>query len=115
LLTEVAARLRKCVREGDTVARLGGDEFVILLPQLSADPQIADTDAMAIAEKIRYAVEQPYSLEGTPYDCTSSLGVDVSRQSALDVAEALKRADAAMYRAKGCGRNSIALTHDNAA
>jgi diguanylate cyclase (GGDEF)-like protein/PAS domain S-box-containing protein len=115
LLTEVAARLRKCVREGDTVARLGGDEFVILLPHLSADPQTADTDAMSIAEKIRYAVEQPYSLEGTPYDCTSSLGVDVSRQSALDVAEALKRADAAMYRAKGCGRNSIALTHDNAA
>ena len=114
LLTEVAARLRKCVREGDTIARLGGDEFVILLPHLSADAEAADTHAMSIAEKIRYAVEQPYSLEGTPYDCTSSVGVDVSRQGALDVAEALKRADGAMYRAKGSGRNSVFLTHCNA-
>ena len=35
MLQQVAARLRACVREGDTVARLGGDEFVVVMQDLA--------------------------------------------------------------------------------
>lgn len=115
LLIEVAARLRSCIREGDTVARLGGDEFVVLLPQLSTNPDTADQDALGIAEKIRSTLAQPYSLSGIPYHCSSSLGVDVSRQNALDITEAMKRADMAMYQAKHMGRDSVYLSHYPAA
>lgn len=111
LLVEVAARLRKCVRECDTVARIGGDEFVILLPNLSDNITTATEDAHRIAETIRAAVEQPYMLGDTPYHCTSSVGVDISRQGNLDLREAMKRADAAMYQAKARGRNNICLTY----
>lgn len=115
LLLEVASRLRKCVREGDTVARLGGDEFVILLPHLSSDADVASQDALNIAEKVRLALEQPYSLRGIPYACSSSIGVDISRQHSLDVEGALKHADAAMYQAKANGRNTVHFAQRNAA
>lgn len=111
LLIEVAARLRKCVREGDTVARLGGDEFVVLVPNLSNNIATATEDAHRIAETIRASVEQPYSLGGAPHVCTSSIGVDISRQGEIDLRSSMKRADAAMYEAKARGRNSICLSY----
>ena len=71
----------------------------------------ASEDAHRIAETIRAAVEQPYLLGELPYHCTSSVGVDISHQGALDLREAMKRADAAMYKAKARGRNNICLTY----
>jgi GGDEF domain-containing protein len=56
LLTEVARRLTRCVREIDTVARFGGDEFVVLLSHLHEDEATSRTDAFAIAEKIQAAM-----------------------------------------------------------
>ena len=53
LLAEVAGRLRRALREGDTVARLGGDEFGVLAPGLR------DADAaVALAEKLRAAARR---------------------------------------------------------
>ena len=57
LLQNVAARLQESIRASDTAGRLGGDEFVILMGELSE----VDT-AARLAEKIRQAVAQPYSL-----------------------------------------------------
>lgn len=110
LLVEVAARLRKCVREGDTVARLGGDEFVIVVPNLSDNITTATEDAHRIAETIRASIAQPYSLGNKRYDCTSSMGVDISRQGSIDLGECMRRADVAMYQAKASGGNSISLS-----
>lgn len=110
LLVEVAARLRKCVREGDTVARLGGDEFVIVVPNLSDNITTATEDAHRIAETIRASIAQPYSLGNKRYDCTSSMGVDISRQGSIDLGECMRRADSAMYQAKASGGNSISLS-----
>ena len=113
LLIEVAERLKACVREADTVARFGGDEFVVLLCELSTQPGEADEQAVAIAEKVRTRLAEPYVLQSAPsapsirHECTASIGVAVFRGRDESQNTVIDRADAAMYRAKEEGRNRI--------
>ena len=116
LLMEVASRLKACVRAMDTVSRFGGDEFVVLLGELEADPARALAQATAVAEKIRVSLSLPYLLalatDGLPsavveHRCTASIGVKVFAHGTASQDEILKGADAAMYRAKDGGRNTI--------
>ncbi len=99
LLKEFAARLSRCVRETDTVARLGGDEFVILLEDLRR-PEDAD----AIAGKILEATRREFQIEAKPLRVTTSIGIAFTR-GGTTADELLKRADMALYEAKGAGRN----------
>ncbi len=107
LLQQVARRLTGCVPESSTVARLGGDEFVVMLEDLSENSLEAATQAEAVAEKIRAALNQSYRLSSQTYRSTPSIGVTLfgERQESLD--EPLRRADLAMYQAKSAGRNTI--------
>ncbi|MEI8117896.1 MAG: diguanylate cyclase [Methylophilaceae bacterium] len=116
LLTQVADRLKKCVREMDTVARFGGDEFIVLLSELSPDKSDSMAQAKAIAEKIRSSLEKPHLLnmhtEGAPsfkvdHCCTVSIGVLVYFHNEVDQQVLLKHVDAAMYEAKNTGGNQM--------
>ena len=113
LLIEVAERLKACVREADTVARFGGDEFVVLLSELSTQPGEAAEQAVAIAEKVRTRLADPYVLQSAPsassirHECTASIGVAVFRGRDESQNTVIDRADAAMYQAKEEGRNRI--------
>lgn len=117
LLQQVAKRLALQVRASDTVARLGGDEFVVLLAALDGQPDRATGQAVALAEKIRAALAQPYVLhtganapEGSErivHQCSASIGVCAFRAGVAS--EILMRADAAMYQAKKAGRNRIGV------
>lgn len=121
LLIEVARRLTRCVRATDTVARFGGDEFVVLLDGLSADRQTSTEQAGQIAEKIRLAIAEPYSLmietageapRTIVHHCAASIGgVLFTATDALD--GVFEAADQAMYRAKQGGRNRV-MFDDNA-
>lgn len=116
LLTEVAARLKACVREIDTVARFGGDEFVVLLDELALSVEESTAQAGVIAEKIRLALAAPYVLsierEGADavtlvHRCTTSIGVTLFIHSEVSQDDLLMRADAAMYEAKEKGRDRV--------
>lgn len=116
LLIEVARRLCACVREMDTVARFGGDEFVVMLGELEADRAQSIAQTAAVAEKIRASIATPYQLtvshEGQPdtlveHHCSASIGVVVFNNHEASLSDILKRADAAMYRAKDAGRNTV--------
>lgn len=116
LLQEAAQRIAGCIREMDMAARFGGDEFVILLCELGQDPEAARDRAALVAEKIRAALAGPYHLavraghetcRNVEHRCTASIGVEMFVGGAMREADILKRADAAMYRAKECGRNAI--------
>ncbi len=107
LLMEVARRLRACVRDDDTVARLGGDEFVVLLEGLHADQATAAAQVETVAEKLRDAINQPFSIKGHEFHSTPSIGVCLFFNHQIGVDELLKRADVAMYQAKDAGRNAI--------
>jgi len=104
MLKEVAKRILECLRESDSAARLGGDEFVVLLPLIEAE-----SDAVAVAEKIRYALNQPFELAGHSLNISSSIGVAVYPERGGDEKSLLTNADKAMYYAKEAGRNSVKL------
>ncbi|NVO07165.1 MAG: diguanylate cyclase [Rhodoferax sp.] len=109
LLQQVAARLHDSLREGDCVARLGGDEFVVLLAALSAKLPEASAQALAVAQKMQQALQQPYLLGSTAITSTASMGIALFSGEALLQEELLKMADLAMYQAKAAGGNQCCV------
>ena len=107
LLQQVAKRLNVCVRDGDTVARLGGDEFVVMLQDLSVSLAGAATQAEVVGTKILEALRMPYNLSQITHYSSASLGVTLFNEYHKSVDELLKRADLALYKAKGAGRNTL--------
>ncbi len=95
LLQAVAQRLaQQAVREGDLVARFSGDEFALLLPGSTA------AQALAVAERIAGAFEQPITLEDHTVDLAAGFGVACFPDHAGEVDALLSRAEVAMYSAK---------------
>jgi len=109
LLVEVARRLSASVREEDSVCRLGGDEFVVMLEALGQDEQHAANQAEMIAEKVRLALNQPYSLNlnEAKFHGTTSIGLTLFRGQDASADVLLKQADVALYQAKDAGRNLV--------
>ena len=99
LLKAVAARMLECVRLTDTVARLGGDEFVIMLAD-QREPRAVTP----VIEKARAAIAMPISIANIPIAVSCSIGVAIYPDDGNDPEALLRRADAAMYRAKQSGR-----------
>lgn len=107
LLQQVAERLKKCVRAGDTVARFGGDEFIIMLEDLSVQSSQAIPMAEQIAQKILTSVNQAYTLKGKDYLSSTSIGITLFCGLDTGINELIKQADIAMYQAKNEGRNGL--------
>jgi diguanylate cyclase (GGDEF)-like protein/PAS domain S-box-containing protein len=107
LLKQVAERLRGCVRQSDSVARVGGDEFMVLLEAFSATALDATQYAETLANRIAQQLSRPYTLFGTYYNSTPSIGIVVFQEGADSRDDAIRKADAAMYQAKAAGRNTI--------
>ena len=102
LLKQLAARLRECLREGDTVGRQGGDEFVVLIEDVDDPSQVT-----GVVQKIIDTVAQPYVLAGHERHVTASIGISIYPDDGHDQQTLLRNADIAMYRAKEQGRNNF--------
>ncbi|MGW2725220.1 diguanylate cyclase CdgB [Streptomyces sp. NPDC001492] len=90
VLIEVARRLSRAVRDGDTVARLGGDEFVILADGLGR------ADAQDLAVRLRNEIIQPIRAEGRAVRVGASFGIGWAH-CGMTADEVLKSADERMY------------------
>ncbi len=95
LLRQVAARLLAAVRVSDVVARLGGDEFVVLLEGAGAS-----ANAARVARKIEQAHRHAFEINGHRVHTSTSVGIALYPQDALNAAQLMKNADTAMYHAK---------------
>jgi diguanylate cyclase (GGDEF)-like protein len=86
------------------VARLGGDEFGLILPQCPP------ASAVDIAERLRRALELfTFAWDDRCFAVTASIGVACIADSATTLEDAMRRADAACYRAKEKGRNRVQI------
>jgi diguanylate cyclase (GGDEF)-like protein len=98
VLVDVAYALRKQLRAFDLAYRVGGEEFLILLPGASRE------DTVVLAERLRAAIAaEPYAGLGV----TMSFGV--STTDGGTVADAMLRADTALYAAKAAGRDCVRI------
>jgi diguanylate cyclase (GGDEF)-like protein len=103
LLREIGEIMRRSLRAMDVPVRYGGDEFVIILPETTRE------HAQVVAERLRAAFRATKFLEKLerPVEITASFGI-ASWPDDGDSAELLlQAADAAMYRAKGAGRDAV--------
>jgi diguanylate cyclase (GGDEF)-like protein len=100
VLRQLASRTVAALRPDDLIARYGGEEFVVLM---------MDTDtasAHAGAERLRLAVAQSaFEINGLRVNLTVSVGLAHSQLAGHDLHDLVAAADAALYEAKGAGRN----------
>jgi diguanylate cyclase (GGDEF)-like protein len=99
LLALVAERLRTSLRSEDTVARFGGDEFGILLEDVPAASYATD-----IAERIVESMRDTFTVKGHELTITCSIGIVLAASSQEPAKELMRKADIAMYGAKGRGK-----------
>ncbi|WP_243404163.1 diguanylate cyclase domain-containing protein [Zavarzinia aquatilis] len=104
LLRQVADRIQSTIRAEDTAARVGGDEFLVLLPQAGDDASLLHT-----GERIREALCLPFDIGGHEVNISASIGIADALAAQSDPALVIKRADAAMYRAKSSGANRVVM------
>lgn len=102
LLQKVAERLKNWGREQDTVARLGGDEFLIALTQVKDIPDVA-----VAAERLMDTMTAGFIVQGHSLNVRCSIGISIFPEHGADCETLIKNADAAMYSAKGDGRNNF--------
>jgi diguanylate cyclase (GGDEF)-like protein/PAS domain S-box-containing protein len=107
LLQQVAQRLQSCVRKSDSVGRVGGDEFMVLLDTSADSPIQAAQFTENAAKKILAYLAEPYMLMGKPYNNSASIGATVFIKGLENRDDVVKHTEAAMYQAKGAGRNTV--------
>ncbi|MGN6410757.1 MAG: PleD family two-component system response regulator [Nitrobacter sp.] len=104
VLREFAVRVRKSIRGIDLACRYGGEEFVIVMPE--TDLHVAGI----VAERLRRSIAgEPFAVHNGAkrIEVTISIGLSILERKGEPVADVLKRADVALYRAKHDGRNRV--------
>ncbi len=99
VLKETTRIVQKSIRQTDVFARIGGEEFVILAPETTLQ------GTLELAGKVRGAMESA-SMLPQGGKVTISFGV-AELDATVTIDELLKRADEALYQAKGNGRNRV--------
>jgi len=97
LLCSIAERLTTVVRAGDVVGRFGGDEYVVLF--LSPE----DGDVPAAANRVVRSFEPPFPVGDNIVEVGCNVGLALWPEHGEEPDELLRRADAAMYKAKRAG------------
>lgn len=104
LLQQIAQRISKHIRLGDTPVRVGGDEFVVVVPDVQSP-----SDCFVIAEKLLGIISTDIDLDDNQVSISASIGIAMYPNDAETAEELLKCADLAMFNAKDEGRNRYAF------
>jgi diguanylate cyclase (GGDEF)-like protein len=94
-IKEVALRITKSIREGDTVSRLGGDEFGIV-----AGAIISREDIKIMIHRIDSEIKKPFEFEGQNIDLRASIGYALFSEDGIELEVLIEKADKSMYEVK---------------
>jgi diguanylate cyclase (GGDEF)-like protein/PAS domain S-box-containing protein len=105
VLIEVARRLERLLRGGDTLARLSGDEFALLCEE------VGERDVRMIADRVIDSMAEPINVQGRTITQAASIGIALysADGNPVEPDQMLGEADLAMYRAKAAGKSRYAL------
>ncbi|MEM9583403.1 MAG: diguanylate cyclase [Pseudomonadota bacterium] len=106
VLSTIAQKLNGSLRDSDLLARIGGEEFLVALPGASA------AQAVGTAERLRNIVDRTRihaPSADAPLQVTMSVGLIHSNGALADIDALMAKADAALYRAKNGGRNTVSV------
>jgi diguanylate cyclase (GGDEF)-like protein/PAS domain S-box-containing protein len=99
LIVAVGRRLHAALREDDVAARIGGDEFAVMLEHIASVE-----GAEAVAERLIDDLQRPYDVAGRQVITPASIGIAFAKRGEISADELLRKADVAMYAAKGHGK-----------
>nr|WP_319487825.1 diguanylate cyclase [uncultured Caproiciproducens sp.] len=117
VLAGIGDKLKRLFRASDVVGRIGGDEFMVLLKNISNLSLVAEK-----ADALHQSLMQTFGNDLKHYSISGSIGIAIYPKDGLTYSDLYKKADAALYEAKRCGRNQYvvfdnsieALRHMNA-
>ncbi|UGB37098.1 putative bifunctional diguanylate cyclase/phosphodiesterase [Frateuria soli] len=109
MLEAIADRLLAAAPTDALLARLGGDEFVLVLGPLAGAYPAMQAQAQQVAERMVARLAEPVAVDSRVLAVGASVGVALFPAGEESVADLLRRADIALYRAKAAGRNTVRL------
>jgi diguanylate cyclase (GGDEF)-like protein len=101
-LSEFANRVAVLLRGDSVFARIGGDEFAIIMPKIGSLD-----DPTNLARRIAAAVAESFVIDNAAAELGVGVGIAIAPNDGTDPDELVRRADRALYRAKGAGRSSV--------
>ncbi len=107
VLKAFGGQITGIIRASDTLARVGGDEFILMMLETNHME-----DATVIARKIIESFKEPVYIDGHWIYLSTSIGIAIYPEDATDLETLIKKSDAALYYAKGHGRNAFKFFHD---
>ena len=111
-IKEVSTRIANLLGKECFICRFGGDEFILVISdQMQHSDQLFDR-AKSVAEMLLSSMRVPFKLNGLEFFSSISIGLKLIKED-LNIINAIKQADLAMYEAKSLGKNNIQIFDDN--
>ena len=109
LISIVAKRIERSLKEKDFLFRLGGDEFVVIVKNLDQSEDVA-----AVAKRILGVMDNAVSLKEYKIYVNVSIGIAIYPKDGNSTETLIKNADAAMYQVKNSGGNNFSYYTESA-
>lgn len=107
LIIDVSHRLKEVMDENDYLARFGGDEFILLTKNLTDESDYSDK-----IKRVQTVFSYPFVLAMKEFFVTVSIGIIYAPKDGKSTQHIIKNVDAAMYEAKGVGKNAFCYYDD---
>lgn len=101
VLIDISRRLSESLTFECEISRLGGDEFIIVIPFISTNLEVMQERMQHFSRKITNIFKEPFIINNSKHQVSASIGMVIVEPDFKDVEELVRRADIAMYQAKG--------------